>query len=246
MLSIIIPTYRAEKYIAATLTDYIRYFSLFPDLAFEVIVVSSGNSDKTSEIVAKYRHKYPRIIRHQTYNERLGKGAAIISGFKVARGDMLAFVDADESTSPEEMYKLISRLKDYDGVIASRWLPESKVVVKQSVVRRIASRGFNLLVRIMFGLKYKDTQCGAKVFRKPIIDKIIDELRTTDFVFDVELLFRLGQHGYKLKEVSTTWTDSETSTVSLLKAVPCVSWSLLTLRVSNSFLRRIYYHRNRS
>ncbi|MFC2063305.1 hypothetical protein ACFLS8_05130, partial [Chloroflexota bacterium] len=104
----------------------------------------------------------------------------------------------------------------------------------------VASRGFNLLVRLMFWLQYKDTQCGAKVFRKSIIDEIVGELRTTGFVFDVELLYKLKKHGHILREVPTTWIDRETSTVYLIRALPYVLWSLVSLRVSNSFIGRLY------
>jgi glycosyltransferase involved in cell wall biosynthesis len=233
-LSIIIPAYRAEKYIARTLADYLNYYSSFQNLGFELIVVTSGDSDRTSKIVNGYKRKYPYSIKHKNCNGCLGKGIAIVTGFKMARGDILAFVDADESTSPEEMYRIINKLKNCDGVIASRWLPGSRVVVKQPLVRRIASRGFNLLVRLLFGLKFKDTQCGAKVFKKSAIDKIIGELKTTGFVFDVELLHKLKKHGFVVREVQTTWVDRDTSTVHLIRALPNVLWSLLSLRVSKA------------
>ena len=170
----------------------------------------------------------------------MGKGASIIEGFKIARGDILSFIDADGSTRPLELHKLINQLDTYDCVIASRWLPASNVIVKQSMSRRIASRGFNYLVRFMFGLHFTDTQCGAKVFKKHIIDEIIDSIKVTDFAFDVELLIQLRKRNRRVQEVPTIWVGKNESTINLFKVVPKIFISLLSIRLVNSPFRLLF------
>jgi len=123
-------------------------------------------------------------------------------------------MDADGSTSLSEMERLFDRLATVDGAIGSRWVPGSVLTVRQGLRRRVESRLFNLLVRMLFGLDYRDTQCGAKVFRKEALDAVLPFIRSTGFEFDVELLWRLRQNGYRVEEVPTTWENRDESKVT--------------------------------
>ena len=94
---------------------------------------------------------------------------------------------------------LFDALDGADCVIGSRWLPGSIVPERQGIARRFESRGFNLLIRLLFGLSLTDTQCGAKVFKKSAVDAVIGDMLSSGFEFDVELLWRLSQKGYRDK-----------------------------------------------
>lgn len=152
----------------------------------------------------------------------MGKGGAIKEGFKVANGDLIGFVDADESVSPIDIRRMMNVLQNVDGVIASRRLKESRILVKQPLKRRVASNAFNLLVRGLFGLPFKDTQCGAKFFKKTAIQDIIDDLETCGFEIDVEILWRLKNNGYRIIQYPITWRHSEGSVLKLSN-----SWDML-------------------
>jgi len=79
--------------------------------------------------------------------------------------------------------------------------------------RRIESRIFNVIVRVLFGLPFKDTQCGAKVFKKSAIDAVIKEMVSPGFEFDVELLWRLHRGGFRIREHPIAWRDTGSSRV---------------------------------
>jgi glycosyltransferase involved in cell wall biosynthesis len=102
------------------------------------------------------------------FGHRFGKGGALVEGFKAARGKHVGFTDADKAVSPDEFYKLVEKLRfsEAEGVIGSRRVKGAKILKKQPLLRRLASNLFNLFVRKMCGFDYKDTQCGAKVFKK--------------------------------------------------------------------------------
>jgi hypothetical protein len=85
--------------------------------------------------------------------------------------------------------------------------------VRQSILRQLESRAFNLLIRILFDLKYYDTQCGAKVFKKSAIDAILPMMKSRGFEFDVELLWRLRVAGYRVLEVPIEWQNKGDSHV---------------------------------
>ena len=123
-------------------------------------------------------------------------------------------------------------LSEVDVVIASRGLKKSKILVSPPLKRRIASKIFNIiLVRIIFGLDFKDTQCGAKVFKKEAIKNVLDELNTKGFEFDVELLWKLKKKGYKIIEFPITWKHCDGSSFRLSYALK-MFFSLIKARFS--------------
>jgi len=223
-ISLVIPAYNEEQRIEAVL---LSYANKFPNQ--EIIVVCDGCVDATPDIVTKLSSKHSQI-KLLNFRERLGKGGAIIEGLKAAGGDKIGFVDADESVAPDDVEKMLDALLDNDGVIASRKLKTSIILVKQPLKRRLASKAFNMVVRAMFGLNFKDTQCGAKVFRKEAIKTVLPELKTAGFEFDVELLWRFKSKGYRVIEFPITWKHSEGSTFRLSHA-PRMFFSLLKVRL---------------
>ena len=221
--SAIVPAYNEEGRIE---TVILNYANSFPDA--EIIVVCDG-TDNTTNIIREKSKKNPNI-KLLSFEKKLGKGGGIIEGFKAAKGERIGFVDADESVEPDDVKKMFDLLSDYDGVIASRKLNGSKILVRPPLKRRIASRSFNGLIQIIFGLDFKDTQCGAKVFRKEAVKAILSELTTVGFEFDVELLWRLKNKGYNVMEFPITWKHSEGSSFSLSNA-PKMFFPLLKVRL---------------
>lgn len=209
LYSVIIPAYNEEMRIRSVLNTFIQVFS-----GHEIIVVCDG-TDRTAEIVEEVSKEHPgvRLLRCQ---ERLGKGGAIVEGFRAAQGEKIGFADADESADPVEIKKMFDALGTTDGLIGSRWLKESNIVVKQPFLRRMASRVFNIVfVRILFGLPFRDTQCGAKVFRREAVLDIVDDLEGRGFETDLEILWRLEKKGHQVREYPITWKHSEGSTFRL-------------------------------
>ena len=135
-------------------------------------------------------------------------------------------------STPDDLSRMFDALSYADGVIASRRLKDSRILVKQPWKRRIGSKAFNMLVRMMFSLDFRDTQCGAKVFKKEAIMNIMDSLTTKGFEFDVELLWKLKREGYKVIEFPVTWKHSEGSTFRVSNA-PKMILSLLKVRLRN-------------
>lgn len=233
VLSIIIPACNEERRIKKGLEQYVHCFSeKFRD-DFEILVIVNGCTDNTQKVIEEYANKFPQIW-YKVFRDRIGKGGAIIEGFRIARGDIVSFTDADGATSPDELLKLVLALGEDDAVIGSRWLAESNIVVKQTLLRRMTSRVFNLFVRLLFWFPYRDTQCGAKVVRKSALDGILSELVVTNFAFDVELLHRLSKGGFKVKEVPITWKDKGGSTLSVWRAAPTMFLAVLRLRALDS------------
>lgn len=230
--SIVIPAYNEEQRLPVMLSAYADYFCASDRDDTELIVVVNGSEDRTEEIAREFALKYANI-RVLVEPRKVGKGNAVIMGIKAIRGSYGGFVDADGSTSPEEFQKIIDRRDEADCIIASRYLEESTVEPKQSLRRRFASRVFNLLVRIMFGLRLRDTQCGAKLINRKALDAILPNLGRTQWAFDVDLLFQLKRSGFSIKEIPTVWRDVLGSKLEIGKAS-------LTMFISMCRMRLLY------
>ncbi len=220
-----IPAYNEEKRIGKTLEDFEKTLIGKYQKRIKIIVVSDS-IDKTNEIVLRHASKYDQIELIGK-NIRDGKGAAIIDGLKLAcsklKTDIVGFVDADPSVSGKEIIRMLEKFGDrnVDGVIASRYLRESKIIGKLKPQRFAASRIFNFVVRLLFGFKFTDTQCGAKFFRLKAVCSVLDKIDLVDITFDVNLLYEMKINGFNVIEVPITYVIvNEGSKIDVKKDLP--------------------------
>jgi hypothetical protein len=207
---------------------------------YEIIVSEDGSTDNTLEIARKFSHTNRRVkIIHS--NKRLGKGGGILKGFEESRGDIVAFIDADLSSGPAELEKVVNAVKEgSDVAIASRNMKQSRILKDRPLLRRFVAKGLNIFVNKMFDLSISDTQCGLKAMSKSALEKIMPHMTRKGFEFDVELLLRAKNLGMKIKEVPITWKHmQETSKISGLpiRTAKRVGFGLFDLWIKNSFDR---------
>jgi len=210
--------------------DYSRFLQYNYD-DYEIIIVCDGCDDQTPSIVKNFAENDNRI-KLLEFDHRLGKGGGLIEGFKHAEGEMIGFTDADGATISSEYKKLIESVcNGNDVAIGSRKIEGAKIIIHQCKLREFASKIFNLLVNILFKLNIKDTQCGAKVFNRDTLKKILPQLKTRGFEIDVELLWRAKNENYKLKEIPLFWEHKEETKFNL-KFIPKMFIGLLKLRIT--------------
>ncbi|OYT72747.1 MAG: glycosyl transferase [Chloracidobacterium sp. CP2_5A] len=233
-LSLIIPAYNEAGRIAPTLESVGAYFRSFPG-GVEVIVVDDGSTDATAAIL---RDLCPRLasggmdFRVLSNPGNQGKGYSVRHGFLKARGEVALFSDADLSTPLSEMPKLLEPIQrgECDAAISSRDLPDSQINVHQSPLRELAGRAFNRFVRLLTGLRYADTQCGLKAFRREAFAPIFEAQRVMGFAFDVEILYLARKRGARVLEVPVVWNHAEGSKVGLNWRSIRPFWDVAALR----------------
>ena len=238
-LSIIIPAYNEEERIPKTLNSYLDY--LKGKINFEILVIINGCTDNTLEVVKNIAQKN-KEIKYVDIGKVASKGIAVTEGFKLADSELIGFVDADLATPPNAFYDLVKNIENYDAVIASRWMKNSKINKSQPLTRIIAGRSFNILVNLLFNLKLKDTQCGAKLFKKTALKDILADIGKTRWAFDVDVLYLLKRKNYKTKEIPTEWSEPGGSHVKI-KTVIEMFLSIVRLRLIYSpfkFIVSIY------
>ena len=151
---------------------------------------------------------------------------------------MIGFVDADMATSPEEYWKIIKNIDGADCVIASRYLKGSKVYPPVTFRRLIVGRTFNYFIRFFLFLPYQDTQCGAKLFKRNVVKKMLPFLTLSQWAFDVDVLFTIRKLGFKIKEVPSSWIDKEYSKINFVRAGPWMALAIIRLRILHSPFKR--------
>jgi len=215
-LTIVIPAYNEEK----RLPDFLNSVELFlknSPIPCEVIVVNDGSIDNTAAIVKNFMKNFPQLSLLNAEKNQ-GKGAAVRLGMQKAQGNYVMFIDADGATPISELDKFTSLMKaDCEIMIASRFSSDSSVNVQRKGFRSLLGMFFYKIVNLLAVPGIKDTQCGFKIFRKDIADKILAHAEETGWAFDVEFLYIAQLFGCGIKEVSVNWSEIEGSKVNPLK-----------------------------
>jgi len=212
-LSIIIPVFNEERRLSRCLDSLLEFCRVQGGV--ELIVAEDGSTDGTLKIAEEYASRNSKLrVVHSSC--RLGKGGGIWNGIKMAKGELVMFMDVDLSTSPDQIPKLIDAIEQgADLAIGSRALPESKLSRGRPLSRSLLSLGFNFLFRVLFRLDIKDTQCGFKMMKRRVAEDLTPLVKTNGFAFDVDLIVKAHDRGYKIVEVPIVWTPAEGSKINL-------------------------------
>ena len=197
-----------------------------------MVVAEDGSTDGTLKIAEEYASRNSQIsVVHSPH--RLGKGGGIWNGIKAAKGDLVMFMDADLSTGPDQIPRLMAAIEQgADLAIGSRALPESRLTKSRSLARKVLSSGFNWLFRALFQMDIKDTQCGFKMMRREVAEDLAPRVKTNGFAFDVDLIVKAHDRGYKIVEVPIVWTPAEGSKINLRRHTVEMARDVLKLWLS--------------
>ena len=202
--SIVIPAYNEGARLGNTL-DAVLAFVARQRWRVEIIVVNDGSTDNTAELVREYARRN-RVIRLIENPGNRGKGFSVRNGMLNAHGDVLLFTDADLSAPITEAPKLIAAIEaGTDIAIGSRWLDPSLQTHRQSLLRQALGRVYNLLMRVILGLNFKDTQCGFKAFTRKAARLVFPAQHIERWGFDPEVLFVARRYGLRITEVPVRW-----------------------------------------
>ncbi len=211
--SIVFPAYNESERITRSL-DQVLNFIAAQRWDAEVLVVNDGSRDNTAEIVRRYAALHPAIRLIENPGNR-GKGYSVRNGVLNAAGEFILFSDADLSSPIHEAVKLFDALRDDAEVaIGSRWLNPALMTERQSIFRQLVGRVFNLLNRVILGLKFKDTQCGMKAFTRRAAHDIFPRQTIERWGFDPEILFITRKLGYKTLEIGVEWAHDDRSKIN--------------------------------
>jgi glycosyltransferase involved in cell wall biosynthesis len=218
-LSIVVPVYnervRLPLFLDAAATEAGRACRDAGLELIEIVVVDDGSRDGTQELLLERAAAEP-LVKPVLTNTNRGKGAVVGAGVRQAIGDLTLVTDVDLSTPLAELPKLARPVAaGADVAIGSRALERD--LVERSLYRNAMSRSYNLLVRVLTGLPYRDTQCGFKLVRTDVGRALVHEQLIERYAFDVETLMRARAAGVRVMEVPVRWVQDEDSRVTPLR-----------------------------
>jgi dolichyl-phosphate beta-glucosyltransferase len=230
-LSIIVPVYNEADKIEKTISSIVNYVD--KKYSYEIVIVDDGSRDETGSKIKKITGQ-GLPIRFLKNDVNVGKGAALKKGMTAAEGKYVVFTDADLSTPFEEIEKLLPYLKEgYDISFGSRKLKESDVKVYQPWYRVVMGYVFYFFARILVVSNVNDFNCGFKAFNNIAAHKLFDKIRIKRWGYDVEMFYLAKKYGFKIKEVPVSWSNSNTSKVSLFKDAIRSFVDLIEIRVND-------------
>lgn len=229
-LSLIIPAHNEQLRLVPTLATYHRALQHRYNGAFEIIVVANACTDDTVRVA----HEAASTLHHVRLieiPEAVGKGGAVLAGFREARGWRVLFADADAASEPHSLIDLAGALERHDVVIGSRRLPTSTIARPQPLRRRLVGHAFALTVRMLYGMPYHDTQCGAKAFRRDAAQRLLGCVEESRWAFDVDLLLSARLLGLSVAEHPVIWSDQQGSQLRLMSTAGEIVPSLWRLKL---------------
>jgi glycosyltransferase involved in cell wall biosynthesis len=220
-LSVIIPAYNEAQRLRPTLERTRAFLDRLGGggqraaISYEILVVDDGSTDGTADVAEAAGGSIPalRVIRSRPNR---GKGAAVRIGMLEARGRGRVMCDADGSTPPQEIPKLLASIASGAAPIAigSRYTDGACVAARQPLYRRLWSRLCNQLIQRSLVPGVRDTQCGFKAFTAAAAEDLFARGRIDGWAFDLEILALARRRGYAIAEVAVTWSDDKRSRVN--------------------------------
>lgn len=224
---IIIPAYNEENRIRPVLSEICQFIGE-NKLPWKIIVAIDGN-DGTLDIVKGYSATYD-FVEYNTSGSRSGKGGSVKRTFDNLTGDFIILMDADGSIDFIEVIKSIPSLTDNDVIVLSRYSKDNDI----PFIRRFLSRGFNVIVKAMTGLKLSDTQSGYKLFRASAFKDSVRKVQVTNAFYDVPMLYHINKMGYSVEEVQAKYVHSDGGKLRPFSMIMSFSVSITAFRIRNS------------
>jgi dolichyl-phosphate beta-glucosyltransferase len=225
--SIVIPAYDESTKIARDISEAAGFLETHK-YSGQIIVVDDGSKDNTTEAARKTTIPPNIQLNVIRYSKHRGKGYAVRTGMKQSKGEYVMFADSGSCVPYEDTLRGLELLKSDTCDIAhgSRKMRGCHIEKTQSLYRRICSKMFHWFVihDMKIPAEFTDTQCGFKMYKGDIARHLYGEAITDGFTFDIEIIMRAQQEGYRIKEFPIDWTCDRDSRLSPTRN----SWQVLS------------------
>ncbi|MBU0532198.1 glycosyltransferase family 2 protein [Candidatus Micrarchaeota archaeon] len=226
MISVILPAHNE----ASTILQSTKRLTKFLDTLnhkYEIIIAEDGSTDNTVNIARSLTSEKLKVLSSK---QKLGRGLALSNSIRFAKGKIVVYMDVDLATNLPHLKTMIQEIEQGADIVTGSRLMKKSQVSNRSTTRNFFSNGYNLLLRILFGSRLLDHQCGFKAFKKSSILPLLPEISDPHWFWDTELLILAQRKNLKIIEIPVKWTDKKNSKVNLLSDIPYMGLAMLKLR----------------
>ena len=220
-----------EEHVLARSVETLRAFlcERLPQHRWRIVVADNGSTDGTLAVAQGLAHQHPEEVSVIHLPDR-GRGRALRKAWLESDAEVLAYMDVDLSTEPEAVPPLVAAIAEegYDVATGSRLSAQSRTT--RSPKREITSRGYNLLIKLLFRTRFSDAQCGFKALSRRAAQELVPRIKNQEWFFDTELLILAEKGGYRVKDIPVRWVEDPDTRVKLMKTILEDLRGLLRLR----------------
>jgi glycosyltransferase involved in cell wall biosynthesis len=215
-VTIVIPVYNEQIELYERIETLVGYCKTHIDgYVWEIVIADNASTAQTLKIAKQLTKKHPRV--RVVHLDKKGRGRAVKSVWEHSTSDLLAYMDVDLSTDLRHFPALLQSLeRGYDIAIGTRNASGSRVYGR-NLLRTITSKGYILLIKLFFWIRFTDAQCGFKAVTRNVVKTVIPHILDNAWFFDTELLIYAEKAGFRIYEEPVTWVDNPGSTVRVLK-----------------------------
>lgn len=203
---IAIPCYNEENVLEASLRRvHAHCTENLGDYRWKLLIADNSSTDRTPEIGRRLADSLPEVDYHRS--DRKGRGQVLRSCWTSLPADIHAYMDSDLATELSCLRPLLDAVRDgADTAVGCRLMAGARVIGR-SLSREISSRGYNLVLKCFFRVRFRDAQCGFKAAGRRVLERVVPRTRDDHWFFDSEMLILSERMGFTIREVPVTWEE---------------------------------------
>lgn len=183
---------------------------------WKIVIVDNMSKDTTWLKIQELSKKYPEKINGLKLDKK-GRGWALRNAWKASQAEYVSYMDVDLSSDINYFPKMLALLDNgYDMIAGSRNKKQSQVIGRK-LLRKIISKTYIALVKIIHQTKLSDTQCGFKALRRESFLKIEPLIKNNLWFFDSEMIIIMEKAGFKVADIPIRWVDDHNTTIKIMK-----------------------------
>lgn len=226
---VVIPVYNEEQQLRDSVIKLRDFLKNNLKIPWQIVIADNGSTDGTLKLALELSKEFPQM--KAVHIEQKGRGRALRRVWLESKSDILSYMDVDLSTDLSAFPPLIGAiLEGYDIAIGARLSREAQV--KRSLKREIASRAYNIIIKLIHQTHFSDAQCGFKAISRKAAQELLPLTLDNEWFFDTELLIQAEKKSYRIKEIPVKWAEDPGSTVKVLKTAYKDIKGLLRLKFS--------------
>jgi len=216
-VDVVLPVYNEERVMERSVRTLHLFLSDNLHQEWRIVIADNGSRDRTFEVAQRLQSELKGVeARHIP---EAGRGRALSRAWLDSEADVLAYMDIDLSTDLEAFPRLVSAVADQGHDVSAGTRLGAGTETTRSLKREVLSRGFVLLINILFGTRLRDTQCGFKAIGRDCAQKLLPFVKDTGWFWDTELLLLAAKGGWSVTFVPVRWVEDTDSRVKVLSTV---------------------------